>query len=167
MNYQEALNVLGLNGEITEDSVKKAFRKLALKYHPDRNPAGTEMMQMVNAAVDFVLANMGKFQGFTQGADAYDYGELVNEVLNKLLAMNGLIIEVAGNWVWISGDTKTNKDELKALGCLWAPKKKMWYFRPAEHKCGGNRTQHSMDEIREKYGSSGVMHSNGRRTLAA
>ena len=32
---------------------------------------------------------------------------------------------------WVSGNTKPIKDKLKAMGFKWAPKKKMWYLRPA------------------------------------
>ena len=34
--------VLGLKKGATEDEIKKAFRKSALKYHPDRNPGDKE-----------------------------------------------------------------------------------------------------------------------------
>ena len=155
MNYQEALNVLGLTGEITEESVKKTFKKLAMKYHPDRNPAGAEMMKMINAATDFILANIEKFQGFNHSENAYDYGDLVAEVLNKILSLDGLIVEVVGNWLWISGNTRQYKDRLKALGCQWAPKKMKWYWMPEEERHARHyRGKSTMAEIRNKYGST-------------
>lgn len=168
MNYQEALNVFGLSGEITEEIIKKTKKVLALKYHPDRNPAGNEMMQMINAAYDFLIANFEKFSAYQSTAqEGYNYGEMVNDVLNQLMTMNGLIIEVLGNWIWISGNTMNNKDALKALGCFYSGKKKMWYFRPEEHRCTGNRRNHSIDEIREKFGTSGQMRGHGKQQLNA
>ncbi|HAK9055102.1 TPA: J domain-containing protein [Salmonella enterica] len=38
MNVQEALNVFGLSGEVTEADIKKAFKRLAVQFHPDKNP---------------------------------------------------------------------------------------------------------------------------------
>ena len=38
MSKRDYYEVLGLNRDSSEDDIKKAYRKLAMKHHPDRNP---------------------------------------------------------------------------------------------------------------------------------
>ncbi|EGT30072.1 CBN-DNJ-14 protein [Caenorhabditis brenneri] len=56
-------NVLGLQKGATDDEIKKAYRKLALRYHPDKNldgdPEKTEMFKEINYA-NAVLSNPNK-----------------------------------------------------------------------------------------------------------
>lgn len=49
---KEAFQILEINSNASEEDVTKAYRRLALKYHPDKNhdPAALEKMQEINTA---------------------------------------------------------------------------------------------------------------------
>ncbi len=42
---------------------------------------------------------------------------------------------------------------------------KQWFYRPEEHKSSRNRKEHSMDEIREMYGTYGQRKADGRKSV--
>ena len=66
--------VLGLSPDASDEEVKKAYRPLAKKYHPDRNPGDQEAarkMQEVNAAYE-QIKNPEKFT--QQQSGGYGYG---------------------------------------------------------------------------------------------
>ena len=48
MNINEALNVLNLKGTVSKEELAKAYKRMAIKYHPDKNPSGAEMMKIIN-----------------------------------------------------------------------------------------------------------------------
>ena len=55
MSYEEALTVLGLSGHPSQETIKKKYRKLALKYHPDlatieQKEAMMEKFKIINMA---------------------------------------------------------------------------------------------------------------------
>ena len=53
MAYIDYYNVLGISKNATTDEVKKAYRKLARKHHPDLNPNNKEAekkFQQINEA---------------------------------------------------------------------------------------------------------------------
>jgi hypothetical protein len=166
MNINDALNLLSLTSPVSQAQIKKAYKAACLKFHPDRNPAGAQMMIAINGAFD-VLKMLGESvetEGqFTQS----NYANELNEVLNQLLSLDGLILEQCGSWIWINGSTNKHKKALgkDGLKCFWASKKKMWYYRPAEYK-SSSRKSSSMDSIRETYGSTTQFHTT-RRALSA
>ena len=149
MNKYEALQLLGLTGTLSQADIKRAYKRKAQEFHPDRNPAGLELMKMINVAYDLVK-NEDKITVATNQTMA-DYPEVLSHALKAILAFD-LQIEICGLWIWVSGDTKPHKEALKNAGYLWAPKKACWYFRPADRK-SFNRKSWSMDKIRSAYGS--------------
>lgn len=48
-NYYE---ILGVSKDASQDEIKKAYRKLAVEYHPDKNPNGTEKFKEISSAYD-------------------------------------------------------------------------------------------------------------------
>lgn len=153
MNIQDALNILGLTqGNVTPADIKQAYRKACSTYHPDRNPAGLEMMKLINKAYEIAK----DFQGqYTPQNSTKNYGETINQALNAIINL-GLTIEVCGAWVWLSGNTKPHRETLKEAGFKWSSKKSQWYFRPEEHKSFNRGRSWSMNEIRSKYGSEKI-----------
>ena len=60
LDDDDPYHVLGLNYGASQLEIKRAFKKLAMKWHPDRNPenveAATRMMQKINAAYSLLIS---------------------------------------------------------------------------------------------------------------
>jgi curved DNA-binding protein len=50
MEYKDYYKILGVDKKATQDEIKKAYRKLAVQYHPDKNPGNKEMEEKFKLA---------------------------------------------------------------------------------------------------------------------
>ncbi|ACE06335.1 hypothetical protein Aasi_0979 [Candidatus Amoebophilus asiaticus 5a2] len=66
MAKQDYYEILGIKKDATTDEIKKAYRQIALKYHPDKNPNNPEAEEKFKAAAEAyeVLSNPEKRQRY-------------------------------------------------------------------------------------------------------
>jgi len=72
---EDYYDILGISKNATQAEIKKAYRKLAIKYHPDKNPDDSEAEEMFKKAAEAyeVLGNEEKRQKYDQfGHSAFD-----------------------------------------------------------------------------------------------
>lgn len=77
-NADDHYQVLGLSSDATGEDIKKAYRKLALKWHPDKNPENVSraeaMFKKIAMAYE-VLSNPQKRSAYDQGEDTADWSD--------------------------------------------------------------------------------------------
>lgn len=158
----DAAKLLNVSGDLTPEIIKVAYRRACMKFHPDRG-GSDEMMKAINQAYEVLEG----FTGNIESSGEEGYPEALNDAINKIRHLDGIIIEICGAWVWVTGNTKQHKDALgkSGAGFFWASKKQAWYFRPDDWKSSG-KGSFSLDEIRAKHGSQEVKKSY-RQQLSA
>ena len=144
------------------EDLNEQYKQLVKKYHPDVNENDTtEIMKEINAEFSKLhkqfknihrTQNGATYEAKQQTAEAPE--EFI-EILSKIIHLDGLEIEICGSWLWISGNTYPHKEQLKASGCRFASKKKMWYWHPEDAGCTSHGKK-TIEDIREKYGSQQI-----------
>lgn len=68
MAKRDYYEVLGVNKDASDDEIKKAYKKMAIKYHPDRNPGDKKAEEMFKEAAEAydVLRDANKRRQYDQ-----------------------------------------------------------------------------------------------------
>lgn len=93
MNKRDYYEVLGVNRNSSEDEIKKAYRKIAMQYHPDKNPnnpAAEEKFKEAAEAYD-ILGNAQKrqqydrfgHQGANMGSGGFQGGFNMEDIFSR------------------------------------------------------------------------------------
>ena len=135
------------------EELKQQYRAWTKKLHPDCGGSDAEM-KALNLEYEQMFEALKRKHNATADA-AHQTTETARDfmdIIEKLIRMDGVIVEQCGSWLWISGATYQHKAELKAAGCRWASAKKLWYWRSPDYTTTAHKAV-SMEKIREKYGS--------------
>ncbi|MEA3489777.1 MAG: DnaJ domain-containing protein [Candidatus Omnitrophota bacterium] len=93
MTHKDYYSVLGVKEDASEGEIKKAYRKLALKYHPDKNQGdkkAEEMFKKITEAYYTLgdpkkrkeydnLRRMGAYTGDFSSAQGFDFSEFLKQ----------------------------------------------------------------------------------------
>jgi molecular chaperone DnaJ len=84
-NYYE---ILGVSKDATQEDIKRAYRKLAVQYHPDKNPDGAEKFKEIATAYE-TIGDETKRQEYNNllnnpfnGGGGVSYEDLINRMFN-------------------------------------------------------------------------------------
>lgn len=90
---QDFYEILGINKSSSQDEIKKAYRKVAMQYHPDRNPGDKSAEEKFKAAAEAyeILSDTDKraqydrfgHQAFSPGRSNYGGGMNMDDIFNQ------------------------------------------------------------------------------------
>lgn len=142
----------------TAEELKKAYRTAAKKLHPDAG-GDPELFKAMQAEFS---AAWEKLKNVHMNASGERYEKATTEtaaefmeLIEKLFKLDGVVIEICGAWLWVTGNTYPHRDELKKLRFGFSAKKSAWYFHYEPYKKHSKR-ELSMNQIRDMFGSQRV-----------
>ena len=152
-------------GLYTEAQIKGQWRELCKQHHPD---VGGDLatMQAINAEYLDALRDCYRHtMSNEQTEERITVDRETAAKVGEIIRLEGLIVELCGRWVWITGDTYRWREQLKACAFRWASKKAAWYW----HKEGDHPGKHrawSLDQIKNKYGATRLQGETGQASFA-
>jgi len=186
MRFKDSCKTLGLTGTINAETVKAAFRKMALEHHPDKGGTkfGMQVINAANEALQAYLEESGPSHIEIKESElnfAQEVNDAINAAIEHIPEEWGATIELIGSWAYLFG-TKSRYvngkkcpvigaiiDALMVAGWSWNGSRKCWVCSPKEDKgvYYGKRDRKSTDELRDTYGSTEVKRKRKRKIRKA
>ena len=144
----------------TLEELKKEYKKLVFKHHPDRG-GNTADMQEINAEYDTLfqkLKNVHKSasgETYTAKTETTETPEQFRNIIEKLIHLDGIEIEICGSWLWITGNTYPNRETLKELKFKYSKNKSAWYYHEEGYQKHSKKS-FTLEQIRDLWGSERV-----------
>ncbi|HUV81762.1 MAG TPA: hypothetical protein VMW53_01615 [archaeon] len=148
--------------------IKSRYRELAMKYHPDRG-GDTRTMQDINSEYHSLLKSKHGFKWQREDGEWKEYKynfqneQYVVDALERLLDLElpaDVEIMIIGLYIWVTGNTKPIKEELKEIQFKWHSKRQCWYWRPAWMM--SNYSGQPLSVLAATYGARVVDHDSKR-----
>ncbi|CAI2167044.1 15863_t:CDS:10 [Funneliformis geosporum] len=114
MTRKDYYQILEINKNATEEEIKKTYRRLALKFHPDKNPNGEEKFKEISEAYA-VLSDSERRKNYDAGGDEsdtyIDKGKIGDEILGELKSLGVSSLDLDSSFaIREAKDKKQQKD---------------------------------------------------------
>lgn len=147
--------------------IKSTYFRLAQQFHPDHGGTDEIFRELNNEYLRRLQELDGKYYSFKENEKEVKFN--FNEIQEKELvekiniffskAPKNLKLSLVGNWLWVEGSEKSDRDFLKSLCFMWSGSKKMWYFTP-NFKPFHNWRGMKFSDITDKYGKVELERNN-------
>lgn len=147
--------------------LKKKYKELVMQYHPDLNANNTTaIMQEINAEYDMLFAKV-KNSFTNSNGEIYEKENLESieefkDIINKIVTFKNCKIEIIGNWIWVSGNTKYYKDILKSLKFNWINNKTAWAYHHEKY-FKKTRNVYTLEDLRKSFNTVDIENQDAKK----
>lgn len=145
------------------EDLRSEYKTLLHNTHRDAESHADYLakMKLVDAEYHELFDILVNNSGLSDGRIRYEKNvePEFRETLKKIINLKDVTLEVCGNWIWVTGDTKPVKEDLKKSKFKFSGKKVAWYWKPSNYRKFTKKI-YTLPEIREYYGSKVIEDEN-------
>ena len=174
MSRKDYYKILGVNKDASQEEIRKAYKKLALKYHPDRNPGDKKAEEKFKEAAEAyeVLGNKEKREEYDNPHSEFDFRTSGGPDFGGM-GMDDILRHFGfGGMDFDFGSTRREPRNVKGTNIRITLKltledayngvtKKIKYkrFEPCDHCGGSGKTDKTKEKICRTCGGTGFIFS--------